>query len=85
MYVKSFLLLFLCVSVVNRIRLCIFGGSLPHIRHAVTQIAKAVELRERPAALSGLSRTTRRHKMLIQRLAPSHPPAISADLMQFVQ
>jgi hypothetical protein len=34
---------------------------------------------------SGLSRATRQHKMSIRRLAPSHPPAISADKMQNLQ
>jgi hypothetical protein len=34
---------------------------------------------------SGISRTSRQHKMTIQRLAPSQPPAISAGNMQNVQ
>jgi hypothetical protein len=34
---------------------------------------------------SGSSRDSRHAKMSIQRLAPSHPPVISADLLQIVQ
>jgi len=30
----------------------------------------------------GTSRASRRHKMSIQRLAPSNPPVISAEIMQ---
>ncbi len=34
---------------------------------------------------SGSQRASRRHKMPIQRRAPSHPPAISAEIMQMMQ
>jgi len=34
---------------------------------------------------SAISRATHRHKMPIRRLTPSHPPAISAEVLQFVQ
>ncbi|MBA3870944.1 MAG: hypothetical protein H0X30_17515 [Anaerolineae bacterium] len=33
----------------------------------------------------GISRASRHAKMSIQRIAPSHPPAISAEKMQIVQ
>ncbi|MBA3869556.1 MAG: hypothetical protein H0X30_10410 [Anaerolineae bacterium] len=33
----------------------------------------------------GISRVSRRAKMPIRRIAPSHPPVISADKLQFVQ
>ena len=43
---------------------------------------RAVALTEPSAALSGHSRASRRSQVSIQRIAPSNPPAISAEVLQ---
>ena len=67
---------------------CIFGGLLPGIRSCNAQIAQR---RQQPGhsrhlcRFGGMSRTSRRHKMTIQRRSPSYPPFNSAGNMQFLQ
>ncbi|MBI1280712.1 MAG: hypothetical protein GC179_21490 [Anaerolineaceae bacterium] len=45
----------------------------------------AARLSLKSTALSGFSRTSTLYVLSIQRLAPSHPPVISAENMQIVQ
>ena len=79
-----YFLFFLCVFVVNRIVFGFaFSAARSHISAATTpQYAQRRIHPTNPLHLchfSGISRSSRRAKMTIQRLAPSKPPAISAD------
>jgi len=68
--------------------LCIFGGSLPHARHAICEICTRRTQPSQPPNLrhfSGISRAYRRAKMSIQRIYGSVPPVISAGNMRNVQ
>ncbi len=45
----------------------------------------AADIREPIAALGGISRTSTPHFVSFQRRAPAFPPAISAEIVQFLQ
>ncbi len=50
-----------------------------------TPYMHAADTPEQSAALSGISRASRHSLVQFQRLAPSNPPAISADLLHNLQ
>jgi hypothetical protein len=59
--------------------------------HLQKQYAQIARRRYQPSLslylchFSGMSQVSRRHKMSFRRRLPSHPPAVSAENMQFVQ
>ena len=64
------------------------SGIFPHIRHNETAIFARQTLGSNPlhsCHFSAFSRVSRRHKMSIQRLLGSFPPAISADVLHKMQ
>ncbi|MBI1276651.1 MAG: hypothetical protein GC179_00845 [Anaerolineaceae bacterium] len=46
-----------------------------------THVSHPLQLRH----FSAISRTSRRHKVSIQRLAPSNPPVISAEVLRIMR
>lgn len=83
-----FSLLFLMFFVVKMVLSSAFAFSAAFSRQPA-KIAlhnlRAADMIELPAALSGCSRTICLPLVSIQRLAPEHPPAISAEILQNLQ
>jgi len=62
-----------------------FSGSLPSNHCGGIPPDDAADIRERNAAPGGIRRPARCTKVSIRRLLPCFPPAIPAEVWQFVQ
>ena len=68
----------ICIIALSAASSLISAATTPTIEPRRTHPSHPLQLRQ----FGGISRVTRRHKLSIQRLAPSHPPVISVGNLQ---